>query len=170
MSPESRFRLLGGIILIIFGGFLMVARLFPEIAAWELYFQGWPITIIATGFVLFVLGLVSNSPGMTVPACLVSGIGGILLYQNNTGNWNSWSFAWALIPGFVGFGVLLAGLLEGRLRSEASGGLWLIFISAVLFISFGAFLGNISEFKNFWPVVLIFLGLWILVKSIIRRE
>jgi hypothetical protein len=128
------------------------------------------MAVIGVGIAMFVLGLIGYAPGMAVPACIVAGIGGILLYQNNSGDWESWSYVWALIPGFVGVGVLISSLLEGRLRHEISGALWLLFISALLFVSFGAILGGVTVFSDYWPVALILLGLWILAKSVFRRR
>ena len=38
----------------------------------------------------------------------------MLYWQNQTGNWESWAYAWALIPGFVGVGTIVMGLWEGK--------------------------------------------------------
>jgi hypothetical protein len=45
-----------------------------------------------------------------------------------------------------------------------SGGLTLIIISAILFFAFGSFLGFESDFTQYWPVLLIALGLISLVR------
>ena len=42
--------------------------------------------------------LLTGQPGMLVPACIVGGIGGMLYWQNLTGDWASWSYSWSLIP------------------------------------------------------------------------
>lgn len=169
MGRKDRVRLVGGILLILFGGAILGFRLVPELETWSNQLNGWPMIIIGVGVAFFVLGLLTNAPGMSVPASIIGGIGGILLYQNNTGNWESWSYVWALIPGFVGVGIFLSSILEGRLRQEAGNALWLLFISAVLFVAFGAFLGGIDIFTDYWPVALILLGVWILVRSLIRK-
>ncbi len=168
MNTSSRSRIFGGIFLILIGGLLFTVRLVPGFQPWMDLFAGWPMILILIAVLMLVFGLLVNAPGMAVPACIVGGIGGILLYQNNTQDWGSWSYMWALIPGFVGLGVILSGLFEGRLRHEISGGLWLIFISAVLFISFGALLGGVTIFGDYWPVLIILLGLWIIARNIFR--
>jgi hypothetical protein len=170
MGRKNRIRLIGGILLIIFGGAMLGFRMVPELETWANQLNGWPMIVIGVGIAFFVLGLVTNAPGMSVPATIIGGIGGILLYQNNTGNWESWSYVWALIPGFVGCGILLSSLLEGRFRQEVASALWLLLISAVLFVAFGAFLGGIYAFTSYWPVALIILGAWILVRSLISRK
>ena len=42
---------------------------------------------------------------MMVPASIVTGIGGLLYWQNATGRWESWSYAWALIVASVGVSI-----------------------------------------------------------------
>jgi len=107
---------------------------------------------------------------MAVPACIVGGIGCLLYWQNATGNWESWAYAWTLIPGFLGVGILLAGLLEGRLRQSLDSGIFFIVISLVMFAIFGSFLGGLQIFGLYWPVLLILFGLWMLVRTLFRSR
>lgn len=65
----------------------------------------WPMWVIGAGALVFLIGLITGNPGMAIPASIVAGIGGILYYQETTGNFSSWSYMWTLIPGFVGNGV-----------------------------------------------------------------
>ena len=83
---------------------------------WEIF--SWPWIVIGIGLFLFVLGAAVGEPGMAVPATIVSGLGGILAYQWYTGDWQSWSYIWALIPGFVGIGIVLMSLLGGDASAE----------------------------------------------------
>ena len=76
--------------------------------------------------------VITGAPGMAVPAAIVAGIGGILYYQYATKNYASWSYMWTLIPGFVGVGLILAGLLGEYTRHNIGRGLNLIVISAVI--------------------------------------
>ena len=92
--------------------------------------------------------------------CIVTGIGGILYVQNRTGAWASWAYVWALIPGFVGIGLLIAGTLGHKRRKSWREGGRLIVISAVLFLVFGAFFNGLGVIGQYWPVLLIGLGLW----------
>jgi hypothetical protein len=121
---------------------------------------------------MLVMGILTRAPVMAIPACIVGGIGSLLYYQNLSGNWASWAYAWALIPGFVGVGLVLSGVLgNGRLRDALSGGAWLLFISLVLFVVFGSFLGGlniIGAYWVYWPALLIVLGVVFLVRSFRR--
>jgi hypothetical protein len=130
----------------------------------------WPLIIIGVGIVLLMMAVLGGVPGLAVPACIVGGIGGLLYWQNAAGNWESWSYAWALIPGFVGVGAILAGLLGGNTREATRGGGWLILFSLVLFAVFGSFFGALGTVGNYWPVLLILLGLLVLIRSLIRRR
>jgi hypothetical protein len=146
----------------------LVAQIVP---GWENWFE-WPMFIIGIGVVLLVIGLLTGSTGMAVPACIVGGIGGILYYQHVSGDWTSWAFAWTLIPGFVGVGILLAGLLAGKLRKSLREGGQLILISLIMFTIAGSFFGAIglSGLGDYWPVLLIALGVLILLGRLLPRN
>jgi hypothetical protein len=169
MRKQGRTQLALGLILILLGAWFIAQRTFPEVAAFAARFSDWPFTVIGVGVLLLLLGLILGAPGLAVPAAIVSGIGGILYYQDLTGNWESWSYMWTLIPGFVGVGVLLQGLLGEDTRRNLRHGLNLMVVSAVLFLVFSAFLGGWTLLGNFGPaILLILLGLWVLGSGLYR--
>lgn len=169
MRKQGRTQLALGIILILLGAWFIAQQTFPEVAAFAERFSDWPFTVIGVGVLLLLLGLILGAPGLAVPAAIVSGIGGILYYQDLTGNWESWSYMWTLIPGFVGIGVLLQGLLGEDTRQNLRHGLNLMVVSAVLFLVFSAFLGGWNLLGNFGPaILLILLGLWVLGSGLYR--
>jgi len=166
MDHRSRSALVVGTILILLGVFFLVTRIVPGI----LDTFSWPLIIVGVGAVFMILALVTWTPGLAVPACIIGGIGGLLYWQNLTGAWWTWSFAWALIPGFVGVGVAINALLEGRpLRALVEGG-WPILISLLLFFLFGAFFGGVPWLGPWWAVVLIAIGLLVIVQPLVRRK
>ncbi len=170
MERRTRTSIVGGLLLILLGLFSLAYQVMPERLAWLQLEMGWPLIVVAVGVGLLVFGLLVGAPGMAIPACIVAGIGLILYWQNATGNYETWSYAWALIPGFVGVGTILNGLLGGgKLREALEGGFWLILISLVLFAIFGSFLGGLNLFGPYWPALLILLGLIVLVRSFFRR-
>ena len=118
---------------------------------------------------MLLIGLLVGAPDMAVPACIVAGIGGILYYQNLTGDWTSWSYMWALIPAFVGVGMLLASLIGGRSRSAYREGLRTVLVGVVLFLVFGSFFGAFSWLGAYWPLLLVGAGLLILVEGLFKR-
>ena len=158
--------LAAGLVLILLGAWFLVAQWVPGLQIWF----SWPLTIVGLGVLLLIIGLLTRVPAMAVPACIVGGIGGLLYWQNATGNWESWAYAWTLIPGFVGVGIVLSGLLGGESRQSVSGGGWLILISLVLFTIFGSFFGALGIVGDYWPVLLILLGLLILIRSLFRSR
>jgi hypothetical protein len=167
MDRQNRARLGTGIILLLLGLWFLAVRISPALGQWAEGRRGWPMIMIAIGVAMLIMGIVTGGYGLAVPAAVVSGIGGLLYWQNATGNWESWAYAWALIPGFVGVGVLLMGMLEGK-RSEAlrNGG-WLILISLIMFFIFGSFLGGATVLGPYWPVLLIGLGVLLLLQSVL---
>lgn len=169
MSKRNRSSMALGLILILAGGFFLAAQFFPQLENWFSGVFDWPVWIIGVGVFLLLFGLIAGEPGMVVPAFIVGGIGGLLYWQNATNNWQSWSYTWALIPGFVGLGVLVSALLGEGGREGVRSGLWLIFISAVMFVIFGSFLGA-GIASQYWPILLILFGIWILVQPLFRRK
>jgi hypothetical protein len=166
MNRRRRSSLTGGLILILLGAWFLAVQLVPGLQEWF----SWPWIIIGIGVLMLIIGLLAGVPDMAVPACIIGGIGGLLYWQNATDNWESWAYAWALIPGFVGVGIVLSGLFGGRVGKSLREGGNLILISLILFIVFGAFLGGPNLLGDYWPVLLILLGLWLLVRPFFRSR
>ncbi len=170
MDTRPRSGVAAGALLILLGLAFFAYQFMPAWFNWLRIESSWPIIVIAVGIFLLIFGLLVGARGMAVPACVVSGIGLLLYWQNFTGDWASWSYAWTLIPGFVGTGIILAGLLgEGRLRDALMSGGWLVFISLVMFVIFGSFLGGLHLLGVYWPVLLILAGLILFVRAFFRR-
>ena len=169
MSRRRRLNLVGGVLLVLLGAWLLAVQFVPGLDSWLDIEFSWPLIIIGVGLFLFVFGLLVGEPGMAVPASIVTGIGALLYYQNATGNWESWAYAWTLIPGFVGIGAIIAGLLGEDRNKSVRDGLNLLVISAVLFLVFGSFLGGLDLLGDYWPVLLILLGAWLLIRPLLRR-
>jgi len=160
-----------GIFLILLGGLFL---------AWQLGWLGtfdlnwadsWPLIIVGVGLLILVLGLASGDPEAAIPAVIVGGIGGILYWQNATGNWGSWAYIWSLIPGLVGVGMLFSVLLGNRKRGVVSEALNTIAVSLILFTIFGAFFGAFSglgEIQKYWPLLLVLVGIYVLVRGFIE--
>jgi len=166
---QNRSNLFLGLLLILIGAWLITTNQVPSLKAWLDHNFSWPMWTIGAGLLILLIGLMTNAPGMAIPASIVAGIGGILYYQNATGNFTSWSYMWTLIPGFVGFGTILAGLLGENTRRNFGHGLRLLATSAVLFLVFGTFLGGLSLFGDYaLPIVLILLGVYILSRGFMR--
>lgn len=159
-----------GILLLLAGIWLFAMMMFPELQSLVQIQITWPLIIVGVGAVLFLFGLFLGTPSLLIPACILGGIGGLLYWQNLTGNWESWAYAWALIPGFSGVGQVLAGLLGASEQHLVQKGLWQIFISLILFVIFGSFLGNLSWLGPFWPLLLILAGLVLVVRGIIKNR
>ena len=160
MINGRRSSLVAGVLLILLGALLLVMRLVPGFSAVE---PTWPLIIVGVGLFLLIMGLLTKTPGLAIPACIVGGIGTLLYWQAVTGNWGSWAFAWTLIPGFVGVGLLVAGLLGENPSETVKAGAIMIIISIGLFVVFGSFLGGFRALGRFWPVLLIGGGLLLLI-------
>ncbi len=166
MDQRQRSYLAAGALLVLLGVLVLAFQTIPELQKILAITDTWPLTVMGVGMGLLVFGLLINAPGMAIPAMIVGGIGGILLWQNITDRWESWSYLWTLIPGFVGVGIALSKLISGEGISQAvRSGLRLITISVMLFVVFGAFFGAFIFKEPYWPFVLIVLGLVLVMVS-----
>lgn len=76
---------------------------------------------------------------------------------------------WALIPGFIGIGSILAGILGDNTAHNLKRGLNMMVVSAVLFLVFASFFGGLDVLGNYGPaVLLILLGMWVLGSGLYR--
>ncbi len=156
-----------GVLLIAFGGLWLLGQFVPGIG--NLVDMGtlWPLILVAVG-VLFLVGALAGRPPLAVPGAILTGLGALMFVQNWTGAWESWAYAWALIPGFVGVGLALSGVLSRDTNAEqVRAGIALMVISAVLFVVFGAFLGPFSSsLGRWWPLLLIAAGALLLARTL----
>lgn len=169
MDRTKRSTLAIGILLVLIGAYFIVANLIPAFQDWVNVTMSWPLIIIAVGAGLLVLGLLVGAPEMAIPAVIVGGIGGILYYQNLSGNWSSWSYMWTLIPGLSGLGMLLGKLLGARGEHTVRSALDTIGTSLVMFVIFGAFFGAFKMLGDYWPLLLVAAGLLLGIRSLIRK-
>lgn len=166
-----------GVLLVLIGGWFLAVEFYEPLKDWANAFAEWPMWIVAIGALVLVAGVVGGLPSLAVPAAIISGIGGILYYQNSTGEWETWAYAWALIPGFVGVGVLVSNMLQGQVKRALREGGRSILFSLFLFGIFGGFFHQyvggpefLGQLGDYWPALLILAGLWILVRPMFKRK
>jgi len=165
MDKRGKSAIVTGTILIIAGIFFLVTRVVPGV----LDTFSWPFIVISVGIIFLVVALASWTPGLAVPACIIGGIGCLLYWQNQTGRWETWAYTWTLIPGFVGVGVAVSNLMEGKpVKALVEGG-WPILVSLVLFFLFGSFLGGMPWLGPWWAVVLIVIGVLVIARPLIEK-
>ncbi len=162
-------RKIGAFILITLGIFFLLAQVF------NFDFLGvlWPLFVILPG-AAFLFAAWRGERGaapLAVPGMVVTGTGVILFVQNITGHWESWAYAWALYPVFVGSALMFIG---DRTHSKASyqtgrlmvrGGLVAFVAFAVFFelFIFGGLFGSLSPF--ILPALLILIGGYMLLQG-----
>ena len=169
MNKQGRSQLALGVILILLGAWFLMDKSVPAFHNIFEQYTRWPVNMLLIGGGIFIFGLVLGQPGMSVPAAIVAGLGGIFYYQQVTENFSSWSYMWALIPGFVGVGTVLAGILGDNTAHNIKHGINLMVISAVLFLVFSSFFGGWTLLGSFGPaILLILLGVWVLASGLYR--
>jgi hypothetical protein len=135
--------------------------------------------VIIPGLTLLIVGLFGVGSVATVPGGIVTVLGLVLAYQNSTGDWPSWAFAWALVvPGGVGLGMFLQAVRDHDVSSLRSGrslmlvGAMIFIIGFVLFESILGISGDRYGVvgKGALPALLIVIGVILLVRSVQRNR
>ncbi|MEA2628843.1 MAG: hypothetical protein QOJ10_1303 [Chloroflexota bacterium] len=160
-----------GVVLVVVGAFYLIV----QVAGIDLSVFGWPLFVIIAGLTLLVVGFASLGTGAAIPGGILTMVGLVLAYQNSTGHWTSWAYAWALVaPGGVGLGLFLQGIRErntGLIRQGRS----LMFIALLIFmVGFVLFesIFNISDINDLpvvkaaLPALFILIGVLLLARSI----
>jgi hypothetical protein len=167
MNKPGRSQLALGVILILVGAWFLLDKTMPAFHDFFEPYTRWPSNMFLIGAGILIVGLVLGQPGMAVPAAIVAGLGGIFYYQETNNNYETWSYMWTLIPGFVGIGSVLAGLLGDNTSHNVKRGFNLMVLSAVLFLVFSSFFGGWELLGNYGPaILLILLGLWVLGRGL----
>jgi hypothetical protein len=170
MNSPARSSLRTGVALILVGIVFLVLQIVPGIRD---IFNGQnapALVLFGVALLLAMIGIISGAPGMVIPVCILAGIGGIFYWQTALGGgYLSWSYAWTLIPAFVGVGIFLNELMMGRPLKGLSDALGPIAFSIVAFLIFGSAFGGIGILGIYWPALLIVLGLLFLIQPLFRR-
>jgi hypothetical protein len=86
---KTRSNIAYALILIGIGAWFLAIELSPAVEKFAYGADTWPLPIIGIGAFLALLGLLTWTPGLFVPACIVGGIGALLYWQNATDNWET---------------------------------------------------------------------------------
>jgi hypothetical protein len=167
---------------LIFGGILIVLGvLFLAERAFGVQFGrfGWPLFVIVPGVLLMAASLVAGGregSGLAVAGAITTVVGLVLAFQNATGLWATWAYAWALVgPGATGIGLIFYGVLK-RQPDLVSTGIRSLGSGLALFAAFGLFFEGVIGLSgepsllgsDLLPIALIGLGVVLLGWSLVR--
>jgi hypothetical protein len=164
-----------GVVLIAFGAVFLAS----EQLNLDLGRYGWPMFVIVPGLVMLALGLVIPNEaglGLAIPGAIVTTVGLILLFQDTTGAYASWSYAWALVaPGSVGVALVAYGILH-RKGDLIDAGLRTLAVGIGLFVGFGLFFENVigldpsgdtTTLRSAFPLMAVALGIVIVLLNVV---
>jgi hypothetical protein len=170
MNSPTRSSLRTGVALILLGVVFLVFQIVPGLSD---IFRGEnapSLVLFGVALLLAIIGIAAGATGMIIPVCIVGGIGAIFYWQTALGaGYLTWSYAWTLIPGFVGVGIFLNELLNGHPLKGLSEALGPIIFSLAGFLIFGSIFGGITSVGLVVPAALIALGLIVLIRPLLAR-
>lgn len=169
--------LAAGVVLVVVG----LAFLAFELFKFDFGRYGWPVYVIAPGVVLLLVGLAiphEGGLGAAIPGGIITTVGLLLAYQETTGAYASWAYAWALVaPGSVGLTLTLYGLLHRRM-DLLDAGLRTAAVGLGLFVGFGLFFENViglddggstTAIRSVLPMLVVGLGVIIVIRNLLPR-
>lgn len=174
---ERRATVAIGLLLIVLGAAFLVARQ----AGIDLGSVGWPLFVIVPGVVLFAIAFTvggRRGSGFAIGGAITTVTGLVLAFQNATGLWATWAYAWALVaPTGAGLGLLLYGLFTRQADFVATGqrmmlvGLGLFIGLAIFFEGIIGLSGDrLIPFDTALPLLLVGIGGLLIVSSLIGRR
>jgi hypothetical protein len=174
-AERQRGALTVGLLLVLLGLFFLAS----EQSTFGIGRFGWPAFVIAPGVFLLVVGLAipyEGGLGAAIPGGIVATVGLVLAFQDATGAYASWSYAWALVaPGSVGVTLTLFGLLHRR-WDLLDAGLRTAMVGLGLFIGFGLFFENVigidegqsnTALRDALPLMAVGLGVLIVIWNLL---
>jgi hypothetical protein len=126
------------------GGLLLLAGivvLLGQVLQPDLARVGWPFFVIVPGVALLGLGLATGGrlgEVLAMAGGVVTVDGLVLWFQEATGRFETWAYAWTLALVGAGGGRWLLGVVRSRRDLAASGG-WLVLAGLAAFVVFAAF-------------------------------
>jgi hypothetical protein len=176
-EPRRPGSLVIGAVLIVVG-LIAFALTYLDVPETWLEGSGWTLFIIVPGIVLLVAGLVVAHPSgaaVTMLGSILTVIGVMLLAMDRTDSYETWAFAWALIPAAAGIGLVLYGLRAGWSGMVAAG-VRLTGIAIAIFLVGTWYFGTIFETGEppfdlgaVWPLALIGVGAIFALAGIVGR-
>jgi hypothetical protein len=147
-SPIPDLAPAAGVVLIVVGALLYAAQ------SWGLapvdWGRGWPLAVVAVGVTFLATALLGDrgAAALAYPGCVVTAVGAILLVQSWTDQWQTWAYAWALIPTAVGAAKWLLGMRTGEAELRAHGRRT-VEVGLLLFGAFAAFFELVLNLSGF---------------------
>ena len=164
-----------GLVLVLVGAALFAGQLFGI----GIEDVGWPFFVVAAGLAVLVIGLVvANEQGMVIGGTIATTVGLVLLYQDQTGRWESWAYAWALVgPAASGLGLAVWGVRSGN-GGDVRNGTWGLMgglaIFAIGFLFFEGVIGlggdRLALPEWLLPLVVIGIGVVVLGRGLLERR
>ena len=155
--------------LIIGGALLLLGTLLSRAGA-----ELWPLFILVPGLIFLAVAAFgpSGTASLFIPGSILTTLGLLFFVQVATDHFESWAYAWALIWGAVGVGLLLQGWRTDNSRLTSQGRRLVGLAAAAFLVGFVFFEGFIfGDFADSWlfrvglPFIFIGAGAFLLLRQ-----
>jgi len=167
-----------GLFLVLMGILFLVS----EQIGFDFNRYGWPMFVIVPGVLLLAVGLsISHEGGLgaAIPGAIITSVGLILAFQEATGAYASWAYAWALVaPGSVGLALVMWGAVHRR-GDYVESGVRSLATGLGLFVGLGLLFENVlglddgratSGLRETMPLMAVGLGVAIVIWNLLPHS
>ena len=154
MAEKKTNKSIQGIVLIVIGLVLLAAQ--QNLIDWE---QLWPFALVIPGLIFFLTYLTDRKNyGVLMPATVLTIIGIFFVYMED-GNWHRMDDLWPIFVLAPGCGFFVMFFATGMKKD--------FWIPGTILLTIGVlFLFKTWQFFNFWPVILILIGIYFVYSGI----
>jgi len=135
----------------------------------------WPFLVIVPGVALIVLATLPKPPAglwLAIAGAIITTVGAVLFYQQSTDTFETWAYAWTLIPAAAGVATLAYGIVSRRRQLVTVGAIVAAGAGALFLAGLWFFEGVLEtagapiDVAAWGPALLIGIGVLVVVKSL----
>lgn len=158
-EPTRRGNTVGAVTLIVLGMVLLADRL-------DWFAFSWPMILIGIGVALLIQSIVDKRHQPVQGGVLLLLLG--LVFLADVEHWLPWGLArdWPMILLAIGVAVIIGYFVNPHRHGNLTGGIILLVLGGLFYAAEYHYVrwGTLHEVFEWWPILLLALGVWLLVK------
>ena len=159
-GEEKRGRIVGGSILILIGGIFLLDNL-------DVFDFSWPLILVGIGAILLIQSVLDKQHQPVQGGVLLLLLG--LVFLADQENWLPWGMSrdWPLLLFAVGISSIAGYWANPKKRGNLTGGIFMLAIASLFLATEYHYFDwdVIGDVFEWWPLILLGLGVWLLVKD-----
>ncbi len=149
------------------GAILMYASLTGH---WEVWAFAWTLIVLSVGVSFILAAFAMRTPGLAIPAAIITINGLALGFTAFTGMWQAWALIWPVEPLAVGIGLLILAFFNRSSGTRTAGIILCAIAGGGFFMMSLLSVFNATALRFTVPAMLIFTGAILILSFFIRTD